>query len=130
MLMLLFSLFLLLSSCEEGQLRTSCRINGCDVLGARKCAVESGEALECTYSEDDGCLEWGKTVQCGERQECSSGACVCVDQCEEQGLSFCDEDNVVSCTSDQDGCLFRTVVEDCTVSGRKCVLVVNEAICE
>lgn len=76
---------------------------------ARQCDPQDVDGYQsCGDWDNDSCLEYGGAYDCPSGQTCSSGECVCVDECEE-GSGYCDgEDDylLIECVADSYGCFY------------------------
>ena len=112
-------------TCSDGQCA-----RGCDdecAAGARRCAAETAGVVVCGEFDDDGCLDWGDVVPCGEGETCSLGECAaeCRDECE-SGSVRCADDGVERCGQfDGDPCAEWSLPSPCgegqTCSAGQCV---------
>ena len=60
--------------CSAGNCATTCT-NECSVADSTQCS-SSGNAIQtCGDYNDNGCLQWGTPMSCGQTEVCSSGAC-------------------------------------------------------
>jgi hypothetical protein len=97
----------------------ACTVGECAV-GGRECTPE-GAPRECV-SSPGGTPQWQPLDACTASQECVDGACLCDDECDDEGASSCDPDadRVLECAR-VDGCLVERVVDSCegaTVCGQ------------
>lgn len=91
--------------CSNGHCAMQCQ-DECTSVGSRQCELD-GYVL-CDDYDDDGCLEWGTVLYCGEDQVCSGGFCTdeCTSDCTVQGARKCQMNAVVICGDyNEDGCL-------------------------
>ena len=131
--------------CNGGHCETTCT-DECTVAKAKKCD-EGGNVTICDEHDEDGCLEWGSPLPCGNPYVCSEGNCLleCADECSvindkkcvtgsTTQFAICDDWN-------EDGCLEWGTPTECgdtlVCSGGNCAIscqsdcaVANETRCE
>jgi len=89
----------------------------CDRQGETRC-VTTTAVQRCELAPEGGCLLWVAADSCDGRTDCQvlsvgESACVCDDECADEGPRACDGDAILSCMPDEDGCLFYATSRDC-----------------
>ncbi|MCG3174228.1 MAG: hypothetical protein GMKNLPBB_02456 [Myxococcota bacterium] len=99
------------TACPTGQ---ACNNGVCALTCSDECASgqkrcnTSNQVESCGNYDGDACLEWGGAIGCGAGETCSSGQCVCVDQCTPENSKRCNTNGQVETCGrnyDSDTCL-------------------------
>jgi len=104
--------------CSGGFCALGCK-DECNVVGAKKC--DGNKIAECGDSDKNGCLDWGKTLDCGAKV-CSAGFCAdkCKSECTTKGATKCDTGGVATCDDyNKDTCLEWGTPKQCA-KGQVC----------
>jgi len=100
--------------CSGGHCASTCT-NECSVVGAKRCEMDA--VVTCADYDEDGCLEWGTPVPCGEELVCVAGghcASACTNECTVVGATQCNGGGVQTCgDDDDDGCLEWSAAVPC-----------------
>ncbi len=113
------------SGCDDGppedDLDCSTIEDSCGSEGDLRCV---GRSIEQCLLQASGCLVWQDSDECGDHQRCEGeGAdlgCVCEEGCDDLGQRICDDEVIVECLRDAEGCLFWEGQTNCGGVGQVC----------
>jgi len=121
------------SGCGGGTTDKCAGLTGlCQNEGERKCRSDNLAVITCQLNQD-GCLTWTVTSNCGDLQQCTGTgeqtACVCQHACDPQDATRCSGTVIETCAPNSAGCRDWQAGEDCADSELICAMVDGAAQC-